>query len=69
MKGSRREVAVRKTRRARFGTCGGREIDTIDRALYTGVDGMGKQRRHAKQASMWVAVNELHEVRTPSTRD
>jgi transposase len=35
------------------------EIDSIDPAYYTVAMAMGKRQRHAKQASMWVATNEL----------
>jgi hypothetical protein len=35
------------------------EIDAIDSAYYTVTDGDGKRRRRAKQATMWVATQDV----------
>ena len=34
-------------------------IDTIDPAYYTVADAVGKRKRHAKHASMWLASDDL----------
>ena len=48
--------STRRSAGERHGVC---EIDTIDPAYYTVGMAMGKRRRHAKQASMWVATHDL----------
>jgi len=39
--------------------CGGREIDMIDRTIYTVGDGDGQTTTASEQTSMWVAMQDL----------